>query len=63
MKIGDLIKSKHPFKKVGIVMSNIEHWPDQGGAIINEYVWVLWTGDTQKRKIRVNWIEVINESR
>ena len=60
MKAGDLVKTKHPFKKIGIAMSNIEHWPNSGGTCINKYVWVFWSDGTQKRKINVEYLEVIN---
>ena len=58
MKVGDLVKCRY-FHRFGVVTSRPEHNVRNGGAYVDEVVWVMWArGDHTKYK--VEYLEVVN---
>ena len=65
MKIGDLVRMRYgnDLETSGITMTNTEYYSENGGAYVFGYVWVLWAGKTDTEKVRIQYLEVINESK
>ena len=65
MKVGDLVKDNHPFRRdarrVGVIVENVRH--NKGIGCTNKLFKVLWRNGTIDNWVWDYDLKVVNESR